>query len=167
MAFSSTRIFNVSPNLIQPIAEDVAKQLIAEGYDVQVEPSLGNDVHISLSKGGMFKKVLGLQTALNVMLSDQGDSVKAEATVGIFKQQAIPTMIMLFITWPVIVTQIVGLIKQSKLDDHIMELIDSAISQLGTKATLKKVAKNGAYCPNCGARVSGGKFCSECGDKLT
>lgn len=166
MAFSSTRIFNVSPNLIQPIAEDVATQLTAEGYDVDVESSLGNDVQISLSKGGMFKKVLGLQTALNVMLSDQGDSIKAEATVGIFKQQVIPTLIMLFITWPVIVTQIVGLVKQSHLDDHIMELIDSAISQLGAKVALKKVAKNGAYCPNCGARVSGGKFCCECGEKL-
>lgn len=166
MAFSSTRIFNVSPNLIQPIAEDVATQLTAEGYDVDVESSLGNDVQISLSKGGMFKKVLGLQTALNVMLSDQGDSIKAEATVGIFKQQVIPTLIMLFITWPVIVTQIVGLVKQSHLDDHIMELIDSAISQLGAKVALKKVAKNGAYCPNCGTRVSGGKFCSECGEGL-
>lgn len=166
MAFSSTRIFNVSPNLIQPIAEDVATQLTAEGYDVDVESSLGNDVQISLSKGGMFKKVLGLQTALNVMLSDQGDCIKAEATVGIFKQQVIPTLIMLFITWPVIVTQIVGLVKQSHLDDHIMELIDSAISQLGAKVALKKVAKNGAYCPNCGARISGGKFCSECGEKL-
>lgn len=166
MAFSSTRVFNVSPNLIQPIAEDVATQLTAEGYDVDVESSLGNDVQISLSKGGMFKKVLGLQTALNVMLSDQGDCIKAEATVGIFKQQVIPTLIMLFITWPVIVTQIVGLVKQSHLDDHIMELIDSAISQLGAKVALKKVAKNGAYCPNCGARISGGKFCSECGEKL-
>ena len=47
MAFSSTRIFNVSPNLIQPIAEDVATQLSNEGYEVQVEPSLGNDAHIS------------------------------------------------------------------------------------------------------------------------
>ena len=166
MAFSSTRVFNVSPNLIQPIAEDVATQLTAEGYDVDVESSLGNDVQISLSKGGMFKKVLGLQTALNVMLSDQGDCIKAEATVGIFKQQVIPTLIMLFITWPVIVTQIVGLVKQSHLDDHIMELIDSAISQLGAKVALKMVAKNGAYCPNCGARISGGKFCSECGEKL-
>jgi len=166
MAFSSTRIFNVSPNLIQPIAEDVATQLSNEGYEVQVEPSLGNDAHISISKGGMFKKVLGLQTALNIMLSDQGDSVKAEATVGIFKQQAIPTFIMLFITWPVIVTQIIGLVKQSQLDDHVMELIDSAIAQFGTKANLKKVAKDGAYCPNCGARVTGGKFCSECGEKL-
>ena len=166
MAFSSTRIFNVSPNLIQPIAEDVATQLSNEGYEVQVEPSLGNDAHISISKGGMFKKVLGLQTALNIMLSDQGDSVKAEATVGIFKQQAIPTFIMLFITWPVIVTQIIGMVKQSHLDDHVMELIDSAISQFGSKANLTKVAKDGAYCPNCGARVSGGKFCSECGEKL-
>ena len=166
MAFSSTRIFNVSPNLIQPIAEDVATQLSAEGYEVQVEPSLGNDAHISISKGGMFKKVLGLQTALNIMLSDQGDSIKAEATVGIFKQQVIPTLIMLFITWPVIVTQIIGMVKQSHLDDHVMELIDSAIAQFGTKANLKKVAKDGAYCPNCGARVTGGKFCSECGERL-
>jgi len=166
MAFSSTRFFNVSPNLIQPIAQDVGRQLKAEGYDVQIDSMLGNDVQISLSQGGLFKKVLGLKTALNVVLTDEGDAIKANATVGIFGQQVIPTMIMLFVAWPVIITQIVGLVKQSNLDDHIMDLIEYSITQQAVRSNLKSVSENGAFCPECGARVGGGKFCAECGARL-
>lgn len=165
-AFSSTRYFSVSPNLIQPIADDVARQLRADGYEVKICNLLADSLQISLSKGGMFKKVLGLQTALNLVLSNEGDSIKAVASVGIFGQQVIPAMIMLFITWPVILTQIVGLVKQSQLDDHVMDLIQSSITQLAAKANLKNIAESGAFCPNCGARISGGRFCSECGAKL-
>ena len=166
MAFSSTRIFNVSPNLIQPIAQDVAKQLSAEGYETQLDGSLGNNVQVSISKGGMFKKVVGMKTALNLMLTDEGDCIKAKTEVGIFGLQAIPTAITMLFWWPMLIPQIVGLVKQSKLDSHVMELIDSAMVQLGTRATLGDVAKNGVFCPNCGVRVSGGKFCAECGSRL-
>lgn len=166
MAFSQTRYFNVSSNLIHPIADDVAKQLRTDGYDVEVTDMLGNDMQISLCKGGMFKKVLGLQTALNLALTDEGDSIKAEATVGIFGQQVIPTLLMLFVAWPVILTQIIGLVKQAHLDDYVMDLIGRAISELNANSNLKSKVESGAFCPNCGARVLGGKFCAECGAKL-
>ena len=166
MAFSSTKFFNVSPSLINAISQDVSKQLKAEGYEVKIDNMLGNDVHLSLTNGGMFKKVLGLQTALNLKLTDEGDCIKASASVGIFGQQIIPALIMWFAFWPVILTQIVGLVKQANLDDHVMELIAEAITQQAVKANLKDVSESGAFCPECGARVNGGKFCSECGAKL-
>ena len=166
MAFSQTRYFNISSNLIQPIAQDVARQLRADGYQVEVTNMIGNDVQISLCKGGMFKKVVGLQTALNLAITEEGDSIKAEATVGIFGQQVIPALVMFFVFWPVILTQIVGIIKQSNLDDYVMKLIERSISEQVTRGNLKNVSESGVFCPNCGARISGGKFCAECGAKL-
>ena len=134
---------------------------------MQVDNMLGNDVQLSLSKGGVFKAVLGLKTSLNVVFSDEGGRIKANATVGIFGKQAIPTMITLFIVWPVLLTQIVGLVKQMNLDGHVMDLVDKAIFYLSAEHNLKAASENGVFCPDCGVRISGGKFCPECGARLS
>jgi hypothetical protein len=59
-------------------------------------------------------------------LSDK--SIAFEAGVGIFGQQAIPTIISMFFFWPVLLTQIWGLIQQSNLDDKAAEIVEKVIA---------------------------------------
>lgn len=166
MAFSSTRIFKVSPEMIYPIADDLEGQLTTEGYQVSREDCVTGGVVVSLTKGGMFKAVLGMKTALKIQIAPEASKIKVDTSVGIFGQQAIPTAISMLIFWPILITQIWGLIKQSNLDGHMYELIQQSIVEHTAGASLSAMNEKGMFCPNCGAKVIGGRFCSQCGTKL-
>lgn len=50
-----------------------------------------------------------------------------EAGVSIFKQQLVPTLITVCVFSPVVVAQIWGMIKQSKLDEKAVDIAERAI----------------------------------------
>lgn len=163
MIFASKRVFVADPSLIPAIAEGVVLQFQNEGYKVKWENLLSGGADISITKGGIFKAVAGMKTALKITITPQGTHIFAEAGVGIFGQQVVPTIISMLFFWPVLLTQTWGLIQQSKLDDHAMEVIENLLQQLRLSG---KSMSSGSFCPECGASVSG-KFCSSCGKKLS
>jgi len=75
---------------------------------------------------------------------------------------------MLFF-WPVLITQIWGLVEQAKLDDRALEVAERAcVARTSAFATDSQSTSTGTkFCPECGTRVAvSTKFCSECGSKL-
>ena len=107
---------------------------------------------------------IGMRTALKIKLEPAGDMIRFDAGVGIFGLQAIPTAITLFVTWPVLLTQIWGLIRQSELDDKALEIAKKAIRDLAHANCLQepdrrcphdgcRIPANSAYCPYCGAKI--------------
>jgi hypothetical protein len=166
MAFSSCKIFWASSDLIPAISTEIAEELKCEGYDVSVEELSGNNVEISICKGGFFRSITGMKTALKIDFVTMGDKFKVDCKVGIFGQQAVPTAISMLLFSPVVFTQVWGLIKQSKLDDHVLELVESAIGRHSSKAVeVEHDGKKSSFCSQCGAHVKG-VYCSACGAKL-
>lgn len=190
MGFNKKMTLNGNPSLIPQIAERIRNTFIAEGYEVVSQELYSGGVDISITKGGFFKAILGMRTALKVVLLPQGSLINFEASVGIFGQQVIPTLIMLFVTWPVIITQIWGLIKQSELDDKALALANQVILENQTMGACPPPPPFGGgnasfvnmesviitepgsnqgdlFCTNCGAKATpGAHFCSACGSKL-
>lgn len=163
--FNTSKLIDASPSLIPVMGERIAQHFNSEGFEV-VSTSLSNGGYdISITKGGVFKAVLGMKTALKISLTPQSGGVFFDAGVGIFGQQAIPTIISMFFFWPVIITQIWGLVEQSKLDDKALEIAEEVAR---TTPTMQSPHSScGKFCTNCGHQVSGTeKFCPECGNKL-
>lgn len=153
--FHSSKLIAATESAIPAMEQNIVNYFTGEGYEYSSAPLFGGGRQVTITKGGIFKAILGLRTALDIRLRPQNDGVLVDAGVGIFGQQVIPTMITLFVTWPVLLTQIWGLIKQSKLDDTAINLAEQA-------ATLKQI------CPHCGASmISGTSFCTICGSRLT
>lgn len=175
MAFTKQKILNASASLIPEMAESIRQEFLKDNFEVNVEPLLNGGRDISISKGGSFKAVLGMRSALKVTLTPQSDGVAFKASVGLFGQQFIPTVISMFWYWPVLITQIWGMVKQSKLDDRALaaaeRVINSAIDivhptvnaayQVPTSTTSKK------FCTKCGTKAPmDALFCSTCGNKF-
>jgi len=161
--FSKNQIIPASPMLIPDMADAIRMEFQRDGYEVNVERLYGGGQDISITKGGIFKAVLGLKTALKVSLQPRGNSVLFEANVGIFGQQVIPTMIMLFVTWPVLITQIWGLVQQSKMDDRALNAALSVVNSQPSTAS----SSASAFCPNCGKPIPAeAHFCPHCGSKV-
>ena len=122
---------------------------------------------ISITKGGLFKAVLGMKTALKITLLPFDGKIRFEAGVGIFGQQAIPSVISMFFFWPVLLTQIWGLIAQSKLDDRALQTAQDVIARSSYTALPALGSGTSKYCTSCGAPVGEqAKFCPQCGEKV-
>ena len=128
-AFSTKRTLFCSTSLLPDMAGTLQEEFERDGYEVKVTELSTGGYDISITKGGVFKAVLGMKTALKITLTPLSDkSIAFEAGVGIFGQQAIPTIISMFFFWPVLLTQIWGLIQQSNLDDKAAEIVEKVIA---------------------------------------
>lgn len=127
-AFSTKRTLFYSTSLLPDMAGTLQEEFERDGYEVKVTELSTSGYDISITKGGVFKAVLGMKTALKVTLVPLNDkSIAFEAGVGIFGQQAIPTIISMFFFWPVLITQVWGLIQQSNLDEKAAEIVEKVI----------------------------------------
>lgn len=167
--FKSSKIINGSPTFIPQAGRDVMNYFLAEGYDATGDSLISGGYDISVSKGNMFKAVLGMNTALKILIRPQAGQIAIEAGVGIFGQQALPSIISMLFFWPVLVTQIWGIVQQSKLDEKAIEIVEASVMQhgIGTVGDPTSQSQNSKFCTQCGtANLEGAKFCRECGVKL-
>ena len=166
--FSTKKILYGSTSLIPTIANRIQEEFQNDGYEVAMDALSSGGYDISITKGGIFKAVLGMKTALKVTLLPQGNNIHFEAGVGIWGQQAIPTVISMLFFWPVLITQIWGMVEQSKLDDKALEIAQDVIcmnNHVGFPHSDNNVG--GKFCTNCGTKLDGSsKFCSNCGTRL-
>lgn len=104
---------------------------MSEGFEVRiVDPNRGNEIYIT--KGGLFKAALGLRSALKVVMKPNREgNIDFEAGISIVKQQFIPTLLTVCVFSPVVIAQIWGMIKQSKLDEKAIEIAERAMYQYG------------------------------------
>lgn len=163
--FSKDVILVTNPDIIPAIASQIEMEFLADGYEVRVYQLSSGGADISLSRGGIFKAVLGMKTALKVTLIPQVGSIHFIANVGIFGQQFLPTIISMFFLWPVLITQIWGLIQQSKMDDRVLGI---AYRVMATQGANNAATLSGAkFCPNCGNKLDAStQFCPHCGHQL-
>lgn len=166
--FNTQKLIYGDPSLIPLIAQRIETTFTAEGYTVQNQSLLSGSADISITKGGIFRTVLGMKTALKVTLKPQSGGIIFDAGVGIFGQQVIPTLIMMFIAWPVLLTQIWGLVQQSKLDDKALAIAEEMVRNSGTTPRTPDPSQSAAkFCTACGKSVPPDAcFCSNCGNRL-
>ena len=165
--FSTKKILYGSTSLIPTIANRIQEEFQRDGYEVAMDALSSGGYDISITKGGLFKAVLGMKTALKVTLLPQGSSIHFEAGVGIWGQQAIPTVISMLFFWPVLLTQIWGIVEQSKLDDKALEIAKDVIYMNSNSGATSAVPSGSKFCTNCGTQnPTSANFCSGCGRPL-
>lgn len=154
--FSTKKILYGATPLIPTIANRISEEFQNDGYEVSMDALSSGGYDISITKGGLFKAVLGMKTALKVTLLAEGQNVKFEASIGIWGQQAIPTVISMLFFWPVLITQIWGMVEQAKLDDKALEIAMDVVC-MNKSSNVETVAPDSV----------GSKFCTACGTKNT
>ena len=174
--FSTKKILYGSASLIPEIAVQIKYAFVRDGYEVRYEALSSGGYDISITKGGFFKTVLGMKTALKVSLLPGDGDIMFEAGIGIWGQQVIPLVISMFFFWPVLLTQSWGLAQQAKLDDKALEIAERVVyakgaSSCGATAVsadpLPSVSDGVRFCTSCGTRnPAGAKFCCGCGKEL-
>lgn len=131
-AFTTKKTLYGNPSQIPAVAEQIRQAFAADGYEVRID-NPANSQEIYITKGGFVKAALGLRSALKVTMKPARDgNIDFEAGVSIFKQQFVPTVITMCFFSPVVIAQIWGMIKQSKLDEKAVALAERALYQTRT-----------------------------------
>lgn len=165
--FNKNVVIPASASQIQAMADSINQEFSEDGYEVKVDSLIGGGCDISITKGGSFKAVLGMRSALKVTMTPTMNGVLFDAHVGIFGQQALPTVISMFFFWPVLITQIWGLVKQSKLDDRALLAARRAVGYSTTNDTPQATTGQYMFCTKCGTQVPADSvFCPKCGNKF-
>ena len=131
-AFTTKKTLYGNASQIPSVAEQIRQAFAADGYEVRID-NLANGLEIYITKGGFVKAALGLRSALKVTMKPARDgNIDFEAGVSIFKQQFVPTVITMCFFSPVVIAQIWGMIKQSKLDEKAVLVAERALYQTVT-----------------------------------
>ena len=112
---------------LSPVAQDVMRHFEQQDYEVTETPISTGGVQVSVRRGGVFKAIIGLKTALNVRIEPVANGTKVEAGVGIFGQQAIPTAVTLLVFWPVILAQVWNMAQEAKLDEEALGVAEQSL----------------------------------------
>lgn len=162
--FKTSKLLHGNPSLIPLISEKIAGEFKNDEYEVTVIDLTTGGKEVSITKGGMFKAIIGMKTALKIKLVPKDNRIQFDAGVGIFGLQAIPAAIALFVTWPVVLTQIWGLIQQSKLDDKALNIVEREIYN---NSSVNYQQEQYVYCPCDGKRIpADSEYCPYCGTKV-
>lgn len=172
--FESDKLLDGPVEFIPEIVKKICEVFTEDGYETCAQGTATGGFDISLHKGGIFKAVLGMKTALKVMVVPKEEQIYIKAGVGIFGLQALPTAVALFIAWPVIIAQIWGMVQQSKMDDKVINIAEEELNRLIQQKAQQYAMpeepvepEKVVYCANCGSPlISKAKFCVKCGSKV-
>jgi hypothetical protein len=126
-AFSSSRTVPYHVEDLSLVAQDVMGHFEQQDYEVTETHIPTGGTQVSIRRGGTFKAIIGMRSALNIRLEPQANGTRVEAGVGIFGQQAIPTAITLLVFWPVVIAQVWNMAQEAKLDEEALRVAEESL----------------------------------------
>jgi hypothetical protein len=83
---------------------------------------------IQVSQPGGWRKFVGMSTALNVILDQQGDDLTVEIGAGQWIDKAAAGAVSLFVLWPLAVTAAIGALNQMKMPQRVFARVDELLA---------------------------------------
>ena len=126
---------------VAPVAQDVMRHFESQDFEVTETNIPTGGVQVSIRRGGTFKAIIGLKTALNIKIEPVANGTTVEAGVGIFGQQAVPTAITLLVFWPVIIAQVWNMAQEAHLDEEALRVAEESLKAHSSKAPSEATAE--------------------------
>ena len=125
--FNSSKTVPYAVEDLAPVAREVMDHFEKQDFEVTETNIPTGGVQVSIRRGGTFKAIIGMKTALNIKIEPVANGTTVDAGVGIFGQQAIPTAITLLVFWPVIIAQVWNMAQESKLDEEAIRVAEESL----------------------------------------
>jgi len=139
--FNSSKTFPYVIEDVAPVAQDVMDHFEQQDYEVTETNIPTGGVQVSIRRGGTFKAIIGMKTALNIKIEPVANGTTVDAGVGIFGQQAIPTAITLLVFWPVVIAQVWNMAQEAKLDEEALRVAEESLKAHYSKAPSEPTAE--------------------------
>ena len=158
-AFTNNKSYTAGSSFIPYAVERIRSTFESEGFEFSRKSDTFNRTVVAVTKGNLFKQAVGLKQGLEISFSNEGGRIDVEVRGTVLKDQLLASGIVLFVTWPVIIPQIIGMIRTSGLCERAVALVDAAYSDFCTERP--------SFCTHCGGRLTGNPgVCPHCGGIL-
>src|SRR5262249_25064473 len=106
--------------------------LKSESFDCQDLRTEQGGILIQVRQQGGWRAFVGMQTALNVILRQDGEEITVEIGAGQWLDKAAAGVVSLFILWPLAVTAGIGAWDQMKMPERGFARVNDLVSQRRT-----------------------------------
>jgi hypothetical protein len=177
--FKTEKFIPIAVADYKPVADELAEHFRQRKYLVESTQLPGGEWQVGITRGGLFKAVLGLKSALKVQIEARPSGTVVRAGAGIFGKQAVPAAVTVgvgfaarVVAWPVVLTQVWGLIRQAGLDDEAVKVVETSLTRaqragghVSAEPSWSEHAPDsaGSEAPTAG---SAGVFCTACGGRM-
>lgn len=157
--FTSRKSYDASATFIPFAANRISEFFSADGFEINQKPGACNKTILEVTKSNLIKSAVGLRQGIEITLENEGGRIAVEVRGTVLKNQLIASTLSFCFFWPVIIPQIIGMIKQSGLDDKAIGVIDNAYDTFSND--------HPTFCTHCGGRITGNpSTCPHCGANL-
>src|ERR687883_730857 len=139
--FNSSKTFPYFVEDVAPVAQEVMDHFEGQDFEVTETNIPTGGTQVSIRRGGTFKAIIGMKTALNIKIEPVSNGTTVEAGVGIFGQQAIPTAITVLVFWPVLIAQVWNMAHEAKLDDEALRVAEESLKAHSSTAPSEATAE--------------------------
>src|SRR5918912_2016310 len=139
--FNSTKTVPYFVEDVAPVARDVMDHFEEQDFEVTETNLPMGGAQVSIRKGGTFKAIIGMKTAINIKIESVANGTTVDAGVGIFGQQAVPTAITLLVFWPVVIAQVWNMAQEANLDEEALRVAEESLKAHSSKAPSGRTAE--------------------------
>ena len=125
--FNSTKTVPYVVDDLAPVVQELRRYFESQDFETTETQLPAGGMQVSIRRGGTFKAIIGMKTALNIKIEPVEGGTQVDAGVGIFSQQAIPTMITALVFWPVIISQVWNMAQEAKLDEEAIGVAEESL----------------------------------------
>lgn len=125
---TDSRNFNVSNLNLNGLTHAVTEWFEFQNYQVQ-DLQLSNGDKVIQARQGGWRNMLGLSSALNIVLRHQDNTLTVEIGAGKWADKAVVGAVSMFVLWPLAFTAAYGAWQQQKLPQRTFDFIQQYIYQ--------------------------------------
>jgi hypothetical protein len=124
-----SRSFQCPISLFQELTRAAQGWLSAEGFKCQRLLREDGGIVIQIEKGGGWRKVLGMSTAVHIVFHQVENTVNVEIGNGRWLDKAAAGTLSILILWPLAITAGIGAWQQTKLPERVFGYVAEYIGQ--------------------------------------
>lgn len=120
---------------VSDVTRELQDWLRGESFDCQDLRTEQGGVLIQVRQQGGWRALVGMQTALNVILYKDGDEITVEIGAGQWLDKAAAGVVSLFVLWPLAVTAAIGAWNQMKMPERIFGRVTDLVGRRPARPT--------------------------------
>jgi hypothetical protein len=127
--FKSETLIPISVSDLGPVAQELAEHFKNRNYQVECAETEDQKWEVGITRGGKFKSISGLKSALKVELEPLPRGTMVRTGAGVFGKQAAVTAVTLVIWWPLAIAPVWGMIVQAGLDKEAVRVVEVSLKR--------------------------------------
>jgi len=126
---SDVRTFSASELHLSDLIASLSTWLSTESFQTQLLKTDDGGTLVQVEKQGGWRKMVGMSTALNIVLRLVDGRLMVEIGAGRWMDKAAVGTVSMFILWPLAVTAGIGAWQQMKMPERVFEQIGAYLSR--------------------------------------